>query len=54
VRRVIANGVVWAHSDRPVRMMPQNYHIERGELFRGRNVDDEMVDFPGADQRVMP
>jgi trehalose utilization protein len=55
VRRVIANGVEWAQSDQPARMMPQNYHIAtRGDLFRGLNVNDEAVEFPGADQQVTP
>ena len=48
VRRVIANGVAWAASDRPSRQLPTLLRYETGDFFNGRgyegalhNRDDE-------------
>lgn len=35
VRKVIANGVRWARSDRPQRQLPELLRYETGEFFKG-------------------
>ena len=37
VRRVIANGVAWARSDRPARVLPELLRYDTGEFFAGRS-----------------
>jgi trehalose utilization protein len=37
IRRVIANGVRWARTDRPERELPELLRYETGEFFAGRS-----------------
>jgi trehalose utilization protein len=42
VRRVIANGVAWAASDRPNRALPTLLRYETGDFFNGRGYQGAM------------
>jgi trehalose utilization protein len=42
VRRVIANGVRWAHSDRPERAHPELLRYKTGEFYTGRSYTGAM------------
>jgi trehalose utilization protein len=37
VRRVIANGVQWAHTHRPERTVPELYRYETEDFYNGRD-----------------
>lgn len=48
VRRVIANGVEWARSDRPERGLPTLLRYETGEFFQGTDYSHAAPEIAGA------
>jgi trehalose utilization protein len=56
VRRVIANGVEWANSDRPDRAIPVLLRYDTDDFFNGHGytgpIEDHAADEPAAENQV--